>query len=82
MLFWWSPLSPENTYCSFLECINSLKVAGGIIIVTSGFALLTGTFSKQKGMEKKKVKEDVRKREGVCLTPLEIPMFAGPGSIS
>ncbi len=62
--------------------INSLKIAGGIIIVTSGFALLTGTFSKHKGMEKKRVKEDVLKREGVSLTPLAIPMLAGPGSIS
>lgn len=62
--------------------LNSLRIAGGLIITSSGFALLTGTFSKHKGMDKPKVKEDVDQREGVSLTPLAIPMLAGPGSIS
>ncbi len=62
--------------------IYSLKIAGGLIIVTSGFALLTGSFTKHKGMEKKGVKEDVFQKESVSLTPLAIPMLAGPGSIS
>ncbi len=62
--------------------LNSLRIAGGLIIASSGFALLTGTFAKHKGMDKPKVKEDVHQREGVSLTPLAIPMLAGPGSIS
>ncbi|CAM4225548.1 UPF0056 membrane protein [Gillisia limnaea] len=62
--------------------IESLRIAGGLIIVTSGFALLTGSFSKHKGMDKRKVKDDAYQREGVSLTPLAIPMLAGPGSIS
>lgn len=62
--------------------IYSLKIAGGLIIVTSGFALLTGSFSKHKGMDKKKVREDAFQKESVSLTPLAIPMLAGPGSIS
>lgn len=62
--------------------IESLRIAGGLIIVTSGFALLTGSFSKHKGMEKERVKDDVFQRESVSLTPLAIPMLAGPGSIS
>src|SRR6056297_900635 len=33
--------------------IASLKITGGIIIGSSGFALLTGNFSKHKGMNKK-----------------------------
>lgn len=61
--------------------IESLRIAGGLIIVTSGFALLTGSFSKHKGMDKR-VKDDAYQREGVSLTPLAIPMLAGPGSIS
>ncbi len=61
--------------------IQSLKIAGGLIIATSGFALLTGTFSKHKGM-KKAVKEDASKRSEISLTPLAIPMLAGPGTIS
>ena len=62
--------------------IESLRIAGGLIIVTSGFALLTGSFSKHKGMEKKRVKDDVEQRDAISMTPLAIPMLAGPGSIS
>ncbi len=61
--------------------IQSLKIAGGMIITTSGFALLTGTFSKHKGM-KKSIEEDAQKRSDITLTPLAIPMLAGPGTIS
>lgn len=62
--------------------IESLRIAGGLIITTSGFALLTGSFSKHKGMEKQRVKDDAFQRDAVSLTPLAIPMLAGPGSIS
>lgn len=62
--------------------IESLRIAGGLIITTSGFALLTGSFSKHKGMDKKRVKDDIYQREAISLTPLAIPMLAGPGSIS
>lgn len=62
--------------------IDSLRIAGGLIIATSGFALLTGSFAKHKGMDKQKVRDDAFQREAVSLTPLAIPMLAGPGSIS
>jgi len=62
--------------------LNSLKIAGGLIIVSSGFALLTGEFNKHKGMKKDKVKEDIKNRSEISLTPLAIPMIAGPGTIS
>jgi len=61
--------------------LESLKIAGGIIIASSGFALLKGNFTKHKGM-KKREKDDAFKRSDVSLTPLAIPMLAGPGSIS
>ncbi len=62
--------------------LNSLKIAGGLIIVSSGFALLTGEFSKHKGMKKNKVIEDIKSRSEISLTPLALPMIAGPGTIS
>lgn len=62
--------------------ISSLRVAGGLIIATSGFALLTGSFTKHKGMKKASVQADLQTRSEVSLTPLAIPMLAGPGSIS
>ena len=62
--------------------LNSLRLAGGLIITSSGFALLTGSFSKHKGMKKASIRQDVATRSEVSLTPLAIPMLAGPGSIS
>jgi multiple antibiotic resistance protein len=62
--------------------IHSLRIAGGLIIITSGFALLTGSFTKHKGMQRPGVQEDVMRRSEVSLTPLAIPMLAGPGTIS
>jgi multiple antibiotic resistance protein len=62
--------------------LNSLRIAGGVIIVSSGFALLTGSFAKHKGMKNKRVQKDLSLRERFSLTPLAIPMLAGPGSIS
>lgn len=61
--------------------LNSLKIAGGMIIASSGFALLTGNFTKHKGM-KQREKDDAFNRSEVTLTPLALPMLAGPGSMS
>ncbi len=61
--------------------LSALKIAGGLVIASSGFALLKGEFSKNRGM-KKKHKEAAHERERISLTPLAIPMMARPGSIS
>jgi multiple antibiotic resistance protein len=61
--------------------INALRIAGGIIIASSGFSLLGGKFSKKRGINKK-VTNEVQTRNDIALTPLAIPMLAGPGSIS
>ena len=62
--------------------LDALKVGGGLIIVSSGFALLTGKFSEHKGMKKDRVQKDIRTRSEISLTPLALPMLAGPGTIS
>lgn len=61
--------------------IDALRIAGGLIILNSGFSLLTGKFSKNRGVNKK-VENDAQKRNDIALTPLAIPMLAGPGSMS
>jgi multiple antibiotic resistance protein len=61
--------------------LESLKIAGGMIIVSSGFALLTGSFTNHKGM-RENVRKDAEMRSDISLTPLAIPMLAGPGTIS
>ncbi len=62
--------------------LNALKIAGGLIIASSGFALLTGKFKEHKGMKRDKIQEDIHTRDAISLTPLGIPMLAGPGTIS
>ena len=61
--------------------ISALRITGGIIIASSGFSLLNGKFSKNRGINKK-VEEDIQNRNDIALTPLAMPMLAGPGSIS
>ncbi len=61
--------------------IDALRIAGGLIIVSSGFSLLTGKFSKKRGINKK-VESEIQHRNDIALTPLAIPMLAGPGSMS
>lgn len=61
--------------------IEALRIAGGIIIVSSGFSLLSGKFTKKRGINKK-AETDAQLRNDIALTPLAIPMLAGPGSIS
>jgi MarC family membrane protein len=61
--------------------ITALRIAGGIIIASSGFSLLNGNFTKNRGINKK-VEEDISTRNAIALTPLAMPMLAGPGSIS
>lgn len=61
--------------------ITALRIAGGIIIASSGFSLLNGQFNKNKGINKR-VEEEIQNRNDIALTPLAMPMLAGPGSIS
>jgi len=61
--------------------ITALRIAGGIIITSSGFGLLNGNFNKNQGINKK-VEKEAQSRTNIALTPLAMPMLAGPGSIS
>ncbi len=71
----------EYIFAFFGIGLTSLKLTGGLVIASSGFALLSGNFSRHKGM-KRKEKEDARKRSDISMTPLAIPMLSGPGSMS
>ena len=61
--------------------INALRIAGGIIIASSGFGLMNSNFNKTRGINKK-LENESQSRNDIALTPLAIPMLAGPGSIS
>jgi multiple antibiotic resistance protein len=61
--------------------ITALKITGGIMIASSGFSLLNGRLSKKRGLNKK-AEEEAQHRNSIALTPLAMPMLAGPGSMS
>jgi multiple antibiotic resistance protein len=54
----------------------TLRIAGGIVIVNSGFSLLSGKINKTRNQQK--VETDAQQRNDVALTPLAIPMLASP----
>lgn len=60
--------------------IYALRIAGGIVIMLSGFALLNGNTTKKRIGEK--VREEGVEKEDISFTPMAMPMLSGPGSIS
>ena len=61
--------------------IDVLRITGGLIICMSAYGLLMGATGKQRGVSKK-VTSDAQHRSDISLTPLAIPMMAGPGAMS
>lgn len=61
--------------------VNAMKIAGGVIIVSSGFALLNGKFAESRAINSKVRKEAISK-EDISFAPMAMPMLSGPGSIS
>lgn len=61
--------------------VDAMRIAGGLIIVGSGFALLQGNHAKNRAIDKA-VKHEAIEKEDISLTPLAIPLLSGPGSIS
>lgn len=77
MSFFWA-----GTYILsfFGVSVAALRAAGGLVIMMSGFALLSGNMSKRRMGEK--VKEEAMEKEDISFTPMAMPMLSGPGSIS
>lgn len=61
--------------------IEGMKIAGGIIIMQSGFSLMGSNFRKRKSISPK-VEAEAMISEDISFSPLAMPMLAGPGSIS
>ena len=60
--------------------IPALRAAGGLVIMMSGFALLSGNMAKRRVGQK--VREEAMEKEDISFTPMAMPMLSGPGSIS
>ncbi len=61
--------------------INALRIAGGLVIMNSGYALLNGKFKESRAMNKKVTNEALEKAD-ISFAPMAMPMLSGPGSIS
>ncbi len=61
--------------------IDSLRIAGGLVILNSGYALLKGKYEEDRTINND-VKREALKKEDISFSPLAMPMLAGPGSIS
>ncbi len=61
--------------------LNAVRIAGGLIILSSGYALLEGKFGESRAINDK-VKNEAMTKEDISFAPLAMPMLSGPGSIS
>ena len=58
----------------------SLRIAGGLIVMRSGFHLLNGT--DKSGNLSDQGKQEAIVKADISLTPLAMPLLSGPGSIA
>lgn len=61
--------------------LSSMRIAGGLVILSSGYSLLNGKFAESRAINKK-VKEEALAKEDISFSPLAMPLLSGPGSIS
>lgn len=61
--------------------LASMRIAGGLVIMISGYGLLYGRQADSRGVDKK-VKAEAMRKEDISFSPMAMPMLSGPGSIS
>lgn len=61
--------------------IPALRLAGGLVILNSGFNLLNGKVIRAESINDK-MKEEAKQKEDISFSPLAMPLLSGPGSIS
>lgn len=61
--------------------IEDIRIAGGILIVKSAFALLSPGSHKGKPIAKE-VRQEGMEKDDISFTPMAMPMLSGPGSIA
>ncbi|PSR15310.1 MAG: stress protection protein MarC [Bacteroidetes bacterium] len=71
-----------NVILSFFGIsLNALRIAGGLIILHSGYGLLKGQSAGSRSINKA-VKDEAHAKDDISFTPLAMPLLSGPGSIS
>lgn len=71
----------KNIFNLFGISLESIQIAGSILIFLVGYQLLHGRTSKMHHPEKLE-DEDFSEKVNVAVSPLAIPILAGPGTIS
>ncbi|MGA1582589.1 MAG: MarC family NAAT transporter [Saprospiraceae bacterium] len=61
--------------------LNAMRIAGGMVILSSGYALLSGKFEESRAVGEK-VQDEARKKDDISFSPMAMPLLSGPGSIS
>ena len=61
--------------------LSAMRIAGGLVILASGYGLLYGKMEDSRAMTKK-VKEEALAKDDISFSPMAMPMLSGPGSIS
>lgn len=61
--------------------LNAMRIAGGAVILSSGYALLSGKFEESRAVDEK-VQDEARHRHDISFSPMAMPLLSGPGSIS
>jgi multiple antibiotic resistance protein len=60
--------------------LNALRIAGGLIIVNSGYGLLNSKFQERRISDE--IEEEAQEADDISFTPMAMPMLSGPGSLS
>lgn len=61
--------------------ISAMRIAGGVMILSSGYGLISGKFAENRAVNKE-VEEEALQRQDISFAPLAMPLLSGPGSIS
>ena len=61
--------------------ISAMRIAGGVMILSSGYGLISGKFAENRAINKE-VEEEALQRQDISFAPLAMPLLSGPGSIS
>lgn len=62
--------------------IDSLRIAGGIVLLMSGFGLMSDSFAKRRGYDERVEAEAAQEGSDIAFSPIAMPLLSGPGSIS
>lgn len=61
--------------------LDALRIAGGLMILASGYSLSSGKFAEGRAMNDK-IRAEALVKEDISFAPMAMPLLSGPGSIS